>query len=92
MEKTEIYFFYILYSAQIDKYYIGYTANLEERLKKHNSNHKGFTGKANDWEIVYFEEFEDKPSAYEREREVKSWKSRMKIEQLIENKKNESGV
>jgi len=78
------YYFYILHSQQIDKFYTGYTANLEERLRKHNSNHKGFTGKADDWEIVYFEKFENKTDAYAREREVKKWKSRKKIEKLIE--------
>ncbi|MEY5047553.1 MAG: hypothetical protein RLZZ175_912 [Bacteroidota bacterium] len=52
-----MYFFYILYSTSIDKYYVGHTSNLVERLRKHNSNHKGFTGKASDWEIVYSEQF-----------------------------------
>jgi len=77
-------FFYILYSFQIDKYYIGHTAGeLTERLRRHNSNHKGFTGTAHDWKVVYFEEFPSKTEAYAREREVKSWKSRKKLEQLI---------
>ncbi|MBN1637413.1 MAG: GIY-YIG nuclease family protein, partial [Ignavibacteriales bacterium] len=53
------------------------------RLKKHNSNHKGFTGKTNDWKIVYSEIFQTKEKAYAREREVKKWKSRKKIETLI---------
>jgi putative endonuclease len=50
---------YILFSSNRDKYYIGHTGDyLEERLRKHNSNHKGFTGKINDWKIVYTEVFE----------------------------------
>ncbi len=53
-----MYYFYILYSEQLDKYYIGHTAELEERSRRHNSNHKGWTGKVNDWEIDYSEEFE----------------------------------
>ncbi len=47
------YYFYIIYSQQLDKYYVGHTSNLDERLKKHHTNHKGFTGKANDWAVVY---------------------------------------
>ncbi|RLD84112.1 MAG: GIY-YIG nuclease family protein [Bacteroidetes bacterium] len=58
------YYFYILFSRQLDIFYIGHTGNLEERLRKHNTNHKGFTGKANDWEIVYSEEFDTKSGAY----------------------------
>ncbi len=81
------YYFYILYSQKLDKYYIGSTQNLESRLRKHNSNHKGFTGKIGDWEIVYFETFDAKSLAYARERQVKNWKSRAAILKLIENSK-----
>ena len=78
-----MYYFYILYSKSIDKYYIGHTGDLSERLRKHNANHKGFTGQADDWEIVYTETFQSKESAYKRERQVKKWKSRKAIERLI---------
>jgi putative endonuclease len=72
--------FYILYSLQRDTYYVGHTCeDLSERLRKHNSRHKGFTGSGADWEIVYSEVFTDKASAYAREREVKGWKSRKKL-------------
>ena len=77
-------FFYILYSKLSDQYYIGHTSEiLEERLRKHLSNHSGFTSKAKDWIVVYFEEFETKSLAYKRELEVKKWKSRLRIEKLI---------
>ena len=76
--------FYILFSAVANKYYVGHTTEaVEERLRKHNSNHKGFTGKFNDWVVVHIERFESKQLAYAREREVKNWKSRSRIEQLV---------
>ncbi len=81
-----MYYFYILHSLILDKYYIGHTGELEERLRRHNSNHKGWTGNVNDWEIVYSEEFDAKNLALFREREVKNWKSRKRIERLIKNK------
>jgi putative endonuclease len=59
---------------------------MDERLRKHNSNHKGFTGNSTDWKLVYKEEFEDKNSAYARERQIKSMKSRKKIIELINHK------
>ena len=77
------YYFYIIYSQQLDKYYVGHTSNLDERLKKHNTNHKGFTGKANDWAVVYTEIYSTKELAYAREREVKKWKSKLRITKLI---------
>jgi putative endonuclease len=79
------YHFYIIYSASSNRYYIGHTSEIAERVRKHNSNHKGFTGKANDWQVAYTEEFETKEEAYARERQVKSWKSRKMIERLIGN-------
>ena len=77
-------YLYILYSHSKNKYYIGHTGDsLEERLRKHNSNHKGFTGGTGDWKVVYFEIIESKEKAYLRERQVKNWKSRKQIEKLI---------
>ncbi|MCL6261639.1 GIY-YIG nuclease family protein [Aquiflexum sp. TKW24L] len=76
---------YILYSKNLDKYYVGHTCDvMNERLRKHNSNHKGFTGSSPDWILMYMEEYSDKESAYRRERQVKSWKSRKKILELID--------
>ena len=82
------YYFYILRSELLDKFYIGHTSNLNERLKRHICNHKGFTAKAKDWIIVYTEEFPSKILAYRREREVKAWKSKARILKLI----NESSI
>ncbi len=75
---------YILFSPSLNKYYIGFTGDaLEERLKKHNSNHKGFTGGKGDWVVKHSELFEEKSSALKREKEIKKWKSRKMIEKLI---------
>ncbi|UTN03739.1 GIY-YIG nuclease family protein [Flavobacterium bizetiae] len=81
-------FFYILYSETLNQYYIGHTSEgLDERLRKHLSNHSGFTGKAKDWIVIYFEEFETKSLAYKRELEVKKWKSRVRVKKLINESK-----
>ncbi|OMQ11655.1 GIY-YIG nuclease family protein [[Flexibacter] sp. ATCC 35103] len=77
-------YFYILYSKSLDQYYIGHTSeSLEERLRKHLSNHSGFTAKVKDWTVIYFEEFETKSLAYKRELEVKKWKSSVRVKKLI---------
>ena len=79
-----MYLLYILYSKTLGRYYVGHCeAPLEERLRRHLSNHKGFTGKTKDWEVVYTESFGSKAEAYSREREIKSKKSRKYIEWLI---------
>ena len=74
---------YILFSGIKNKYYIGFTSNLEERIIRHNQKSKGFTGNVNDWEVVYIEKYETKELAQQRELQIKSWKSRIKIQELI---------
>ena len=78
------YIVYIIYSASLNKFYVGYTGDeMNVRLKKHNANHKGFTGRNTDWMIKYTEEFETKYDAMKREKEIKRWKSRLKIQKLF---------
>ncbi len=78
-----MFYIYILYSSYIDKYYIGFTEDLNDRIYKHNNKHRGFTASANDWELKYSEEFITKQEAINREKEIKNWKSRKMIEKLI---------
>ena len=45
------YFVYILFSKGRNCYYVGSTSNLEGRLRRHNTDHSGFTGSVSDWVI-----------------------------------------
>ena len=75
---------YILHSTKKDRFYIGYTGDLiTERLRKHNSKHKGFTGNDADWKVVHTEQYPIKSEAMAREKQIKAWKSRAMIEKLI---------
>ena len=79
-----MFYTYILFSATKNKYYIGSTGDLlEERIRKHNTNHSGFTGGMGDWTLKYSEAFHTKSDALKREKEIKKWKSRKLIEKLI---------
>ena len=83
-----MYTVYILYSQDLDCYYIGYTSQKPDiRLQKHLAKHSGFTSKAKDWVVVYTEEYETKEIAMKREKMIKKWKSKSKIEQLISSTK-----
>ena len=76
--------FYILSSKVLERYYIGHTTErLAERLRKHLPNHGHWTARAKDWVVVHDEAYPDKAAAYRREREVKGWKSRVRIKELI---------
>tara|TARA_R110002124_G_scaffold84883_2_gene220656 strand:- start:1210 stop:1410 length:201 start_codon:yes stop_codon:yes gene_type:complete len=59
------------------------TVIISKRLVRHQQKSKGFTGSVNDWELKYKEEYISKKAAYQREKMIKNWKSRKKIEQLI---------
>ncbi|MBE0678074.1 MAG: GIY-YIG nuclease family protein [Bacteroidales bacterium] len=78
-----MYTVYILYSEKIDKYYIGYSSNVPVRLRKHNNASKGFTNSGKPWSIVYTEVFDNKPDASAREKQLKGWKNRARLETLI---------
>ena len=76
---------YIIYSSTKNKFYIGFTSDIKERIIRHNQKSKGFTGSTNDWKIVYTETYLTKSEALTREKQIKSWKSRIKIQELISN-------
>jgi putative endonuclease len=80
-----MYSVYIIYSQKIDKYYIGFSSNVPERLCKHNRNSKGFSNAGKPWVLVYQETFENKKEAMARESQLKKWKNREHLENLIKS-------
>jgi putative endonuclease len=56
---------------------------VQERLRKHNSDHQGYTGHVGDWKLRYSEVYNEKTEAMKREKQIKKWKSRKLIEKLI---------
>lgn len=68
---------YVLYSETYDKIYVGYSSNIEERLKSHNElATKGWTVKYRPWQLFYTEVFDTKAEAMKREKQLKSAKGR----------------
>jgi predicted GIY-YIG superfamily endonuclease len=62
--------------------YVGFSADLDQRLKYHNSGRSPHTYKFMPWEIVYTEQFESAAEAQRRERQIKGW-TRAKKEALV---------
>ena len=54
------YFVYIIYSNLLDKYYIGYTSDLNQRILRHNDGWSRSTKAGIPWVLVYYEEFDTK--------------------------------
>ncbi|MEA3272540.1 MAG: GIY-YIG nuclease family protein, partial [Patescibacteria group bacterium] len=77
---TRHYFVYILASKRNGTLYIGVTSNLPKRVYEHKQNMvKGFTKKYSVHNLVYFEETNDIMAAITREKQMKKWKRRWKI-------------
>ncbi len=73
-----------MYSNSYDKIYIGYSSNLEERLKSHKElGTKGWTIKFRPWELLYSETFDDKKSAMKREKALKTYRGREYIRTVL---------
>ena len=64
---------YILKSKRTSGLYIGYTSNLVERLKEHNSGLSQYTKKYLPWRYVYFEGYADENDAKNREKKLKQF-------------------
>ena len=79
------YFCYIIFSKTINRYYIGYTSDIEERLLLHNQRHFGgrsYTFKASDWDLFLLIPCNTISEAMFLESKIKKMKSRKYIENL----------
>jgi len=83
-----MYTVYILYSQKLDKYYIGSTGDLEGRLARHHSAKQGFTSTGRPWILVHKEAYATKTEGLTREIQLKKWKSKDRINALINRSKN----
>jgi len=65
-----MHYIYIIYSHKIDKFYVGETQFVKQRLKQHNQEtYKGaFTKSANDWIIVKTIPFKSRNEALKAEK------------------------
>ncbi|NMD02196.1 MAG: GIY-YIG nuclease family protein [Bacteroidales bacterium] len=78
-----MYTLYILYSERIDRFYVGYTNDLDRRMSEHNRPKKKFTDNGIPWKVVYTETYSSKREAHARELFIKSRKSKHFITDLI---------
>ena len=76
---------YILHSEKLNRYYTGYTFNLETRIDFHlnDTQVRKFTHKASDWKLVFIVNASTKNQALLIEKHIKSMKSKVYIENLI---------
>ena len=69
----ENYFVYILFSKNIDSYYIGQSVNPVVRLEEHNLHlrNRAFTKRADDWKVFLTIQCESRKQAILIEKHIK---------------------
>ena len=67
-----VYYAYVLESKKFSRNYYGSCQDIEERLKLHNLGKVKSTKPFRPWNVIYFETFETRSEAYQRELFFKS--------------------
>ncbi len=67
-----MYFVYIIYSVSFERYYVGISLNVENRLIEHNKGRTKSTKAFRPWKIIHVEEYESRELARNREVYLKS--------------------
>jgi putative endonuclease len=82
-----MHYLYILFSESSQKFYIGETNNIDERILKHRNHYysNSFTKIANDWKVVLSFICNDKEEAVYLENFIKRMKSKTFNNKIIAN-------
>ncbi len=81
-----MYHVYVLWSNKLNKRYIGFTENIDKRLKEHNTGKTHFTKSGTPWTIIYRETYADKYSARKREIFLKSGQGRKYLDEYCKKR------
>jgi len=77
------FFVYVLRSLVKDRFYVGQTSDLSDRLRRHNEGRVKSTKALRPWSIVYFEKYETRAAAMRRERELNELKGTAKFLEVV---------
>ena len=82
-----MYYTYVLYSRDFDKIYVGFSSELTNRLLAHNDHRNtGWSSRYQPWELLYSEEHPVKCEAMKREKQLKTFRGREFIREMIRAK------
>jgi putative endonuclease len=80
-----MYYVYILRSLKDKGIYIGYTNNLEERIKEHRKGQSFATKGRLPVELIHYQAFISKNDAIETEKYLKTTRGRQRINRMLKN-------
>jgi len=77
------YYVYILQSLKDRKFYVGFTEDLRERLKKHNNGFIKSTKPRRPFELIFYEAYKNKYDALRREKYFKTQKGKTTLKSML---------
>ncbi len=80
-----MYYFYILQSLKNKKLYLGFTTDLDKRLKSHNSEKNKASKPYAPYEIAFYSAFKNKDDAVNCEKYFKTTSGWKRIHKMLEN-------
>ena len=71
-----MHYLYLIESEKYDRYYIGQTNDLKDRVQRHNENRCKYTKGKGPWELIGYKKFISRSEAVKEERRLKKAKNR----------------
>ncbi len=79
----DYFYVYVLRSIDFERNYIGFTKDINIRLKQHNSGKTKSTKPYKPWKLLFFETYSSKIEAIKREKFLKTGKGREYIRKYL---------
>ncbi|MCG2710859.1 MAG: GIY-YIG nuclease family protein [Candidatus Omnitrophica bacterium] len=80
-----MYHVYVLISLKDKRFYIGFSEDVLQRVKEHNSGKNVSTKNRRPFKLVYYESHLSKQDAMKRERYFKTAKGKTTLKQVLRN-------
>ena len=82
-KNMEFFYVYVFCSKVVDFIYVGFTANLVKRFKKHNNGEVLATKKYVPFELIFYEAYRNKKDAKRREQYLKTTKGKTTLKSML---------
>ncbi|HBO98038.1 MAG TPA: endonuclease [Candidatus Omnitrophica bacterium] len=79
-----MFFVYVLQSQKDQRYYVGYTKDIERRIKDHNRGKSKSVRNRGPFQLIYNEPFATRVDAVNREKQIKRYKGGEAFRKLIQ--------
>jgi putative endonuclease len=80
-----MHYLYLIESKTYDKYYVGQTSDLEDRLQRHNENRCKYTKSKGPWDLIEYKMFRTRSEAMKEEKRLKKTKNREYVYYYFKN-------